>query len=226
MTDALGRAAEIAATICSLSPAAAASAAGVAPSASAFAGFVAAVGSAAAPSAFAATGVAPPIAGPGALSGEDIVAAARRYEGVPYVFGGADASGIDCSGLVYRALQDAGMADAPRRLRDQAAIGTTVPSLAQARPGDIIATRDGGHIVIYAGDGMVVHAPYAGRTVSYQRNWLTDADIGSIRRVAPSKAEFAAPGVPTAPASPSVADAAALAQWLLSQNQLAQGVGR
>ncbi|WP_159599281.1 C40 family peptidase [Agromyces humi] len=121
---------------------------------------------------------------PTGVSGEDIVAEAKKYLGVPYVLGGEDSTGMDCSGLVQTVLNSLGI-DSPRLVRDQQNIGTEVGSLADAKPGDLIVTHNADHIVIYAGDGMVVHAPYEGRTVSYQKNWLTDADIQTIRRVVP-----------------------------------------
>ena len=149
-------------------------------------------------------------------SGQAIVDAARKYEGVPYVYGGESRSGMDCSGLVQRALKDIGI-DAPRLAHQQATIGTEVRSLAEAKPGDLIVTKNADHIVIYAGDGMVVHAPYAGRNVSYQKNWLTDSDIMTIRRIAPSETAKAAIPQPT---SSQTTDLIASAQ----QNLLNGGV--
>lgn len=115
-------------------------------------------------------------------SGPAIVAAATRYLGVPYVWGGEDTSGMDCSGLVQRTLADLGVA-APRTAREQASIGVAVPSLAQARPGDLIVTRGGGHIGIYLGDNRIIHAPRPGEKVSVRALFETDADIHAIRRV-------------------------------------------
>ncbi|WP_345061838.1 C40 family peptidase [Leifsonia kafniensis] len=173
--------------------------------------------------------------GPG-VSGNAIVEAAKKYLGVPYVFGGEDASGMDCSGLVQRVLADLGV-DAPRVVSTQQSMGTEVGSLADAQPGDLIVTHNADHIVIYAGDGMIIHAPYEGRNVSLQPNYLTDADIQTIRRVSTpssvassaastvSGAVSAQSGVSaatlnslitsmggTASASPSVADLIAAAQ--------------
>ncbi len=116
------------------------------------------------------------------VDGQRTVDAARRYLGVPYVFGGEDESGMDCSGLVQRVFADLGIA-VPRIVPDQAVIGVEVPSLDQARPGDLIITRDRGHIVIYAGDGMIIHAPRPGKSVEIVPNYLSPADIGTIRRV-------------------------------------------
>lgn len=129
-------------------------------------------------------GTADAAASNGGVTGADVVADAKKYLGVPYVFGGTSASGLDCSGLVQRVFKDLGI-DVPRLVSGQSTVGTEVPSLAQARPGDIIVCNGGEHIVIYAGDGKVIHAPSEGRNVSLVNNWLTDSDIVTIRRVVP-----------------------------------------
>ncbi len=123
---------------------------------------------------------------PGAASagGQAVVAGAQRYLGVPYVFGGEDTSGMDCSGLVQRVFADLGI-EVPRVVQDQARVGVEVPSLAEAQPGDLLITRDRGHIVIYAGDGMIIHAPRPGKNVELVPNYLGQGDIGTIRRIVP-----------------------------------------
>ncbi|WP_166980602.1 C40 family peptidase [Paramicrobacterium fandaimingii] len=121
----------------------------------------------------------------GGVSGTDIVDQARSYIGVPYVFGGEDRSGIDCSGLVQRVLADLGI-DAPRVVQDQADIGVEVPSLDQAQPGDLLVVKGEGHIVIYAGDGKIIHAPRPGKSVELVDNYLSPSEISTIRRVVPS----------------------------------------
>lgn len=118
-------------------------------------------------------------------TGAGIVAAAKKFEGVPYVLGGTDSRGIDCSGLVQASLASVGI-PVGRMVHDQAAAGTAVPKLADAKPGDLIVLDGGEHIVIYAGDGKVIHAPDVGRTVTVAPVWFTDADIVTIRRVAPA----------------------------------------
>ena len=117
-------------------------------------------------------------------TGSGIVAAAEKYEGVPYVFGGTSANGIDCTGLVQKALGDAGIT-VGRSMDEQMTAGTEVGSLAEAKPGDLIVLDGGAHIVIYSGDGNVIHAPYEGRTVTEQKAWFDDSAIVTIRRVAP-----------------------------------------
>lgn len=123
----------------------------------------------------------------GGVTGADVVADAKKYLGVPYVFGGTSSSGIDCSGLVQRVYKDLGI-DLPRLVSGQAKMGTEVPSLAQAQPGDLIVTNGGEHIVIYAGNGKVIHAPSEGRNVSLVNNWMDDSDIVTIRRIVPQAA--------------------------------------
>lgn len=180
VTDAIGRIAQIQATLVQLeSPAktTTSSSAGTSgTSATSATDFAAALSGA-----LGATG------GTGSPTGADVVADAKKYLGVPYVFGGTSASGLDCSGLVQRVFKDLGI-DVPRLVSGQSTVGTEVPSLAQAQPGDLIVTNGGEHIVIYAGDGKVIHAPSEGRTVSLVNNWMSDSDIVTIRRVLPQAA--------------------------------------
>lgn len=125
-------------------------------------------------------------------SGASIVSAAESYEGVPYVFGGTSRDGIDCTGLVQKALGDAGIT-VGRSMDEQMTAGTEVTGgLANAKPGDLIVLDGGAHIVIYAGNGNVIHAPYEGRTVTEQKAWFDDSDIVTIRRVAPDAAATSA----------------------------------
>ncbi|ANP72474.1 C40 family peptidase [Cryobacterium arcticum] len=127
------------------------------------------------------------VANAGGATGTDVVASAEKYLGVPYVFGGEDGSGMDCSGLVQRVYADLGI-DVPRLVSGQMTIGTEVGSLAEARPGDLIVTGGGEHILIYAGNNQVIHAPYEGRTVCKVDAYMDDSDIDTIRRVIPDAA--------------------------------------
>lgn len=182
MVTALGRVAEIQSTLIQLSGVPAARASAAPAQVDAFAAKLAtALGTSGAP------GVPSsdtPGSGSGA-SGAAVANAAKKYLGVPYVFGGEDGKGMDCSGLVQRVYADVGVT-VPRLVSGQMKIGTEVGSLAEALPGDLIVTGGGAHILIYAGNNKVIHAPYPGRTVCLVDAYMKDSDIDTIRRVIPT----------------------------------------
>ncbi len=109
--------------------------------------------------------------GGGSVSGDAVVAEAKKYLGLPYVWGGTDPKkGLDCSGLVQLVYKNLGY-DLPRVSYQQAAAGRPVASMAQAQPGDLIAwdnsSRNNGvdHIAIYIGGGKMIEAPRTGLDV-------------------------------------------------------------
>ena len=119
----------------------------------------------------------------GRAAGEAVVAAATKYLGVPYVWGGTDPkSGLDCSALVQRAYADLGY-DLPRVSYEQAKAGRPVASLDQAQPGDILAFGSPVHHVgIYLGDNQMIEAPRPGLDVRIGPVYETPT---AIRRIVP-----------------------------------------
>ena len=120
----------------------------------------------------------------GGVSGDQVVAEARKYLGVPYVWGGTDPrKGLDCSGLVQLVYKNLGI-DLPRVSYQQATEGTAVTGgLKNARPGDLLAFNSPvTHIAIYIGDGKMIEAPRPGRDVMVSDVYATPT---AIRRILP-----------------------------------------
>ena len=142
---------------------------------------------------------APTARGAAGVTGEDVVASARKYLGVPYKWGGTDPkTGLDCSGMIQRAYADLGVS-LPRVSRDQAKAGTAVASLAEAKPGDLIAFgRPVDHIGIYVGDGKMLAAPRRGDVVKIQDVYRTPT---AIRRILPDAGAAAVAPQAVAPAA-------------------------
>lgn len=94
---------------------------------------------------------------------------AQRYEGTPYLWGGATPAGFDCSGLVQFAYAEAGIPDLPRTVTMLQSITRPV-TRTQLRKGDLLffTLRNGRrpHVGIYLGDGQFIHARSRGKQVT------------------------------------------------------------
>jgi cell wall-associated NlpC family hydrolase len=121
-------------------------------------------------------------------TGEKLLAVAQQFTGVPYKWGGTTPSGFDCSGLIQYAGKQLGV-DLPRTAAQQAKVGTEVPSLAEAKAGDLVVLSGGHHIGIYVGDGKMLHAPKTGDVVKISKVWETPM---TIRRLGTTAATTAA----------------------------------
>jgi hypothetical protein len=96
----------------------------------------------------------------GSASGDAVVSEANKYLGTPYVWGGSSPSGFDCSGLVYYALNEAGI-NVPRTTAQGYKDMATPVNEATAQPGDLIFFGTQGvvdHVGIYMGNGQMVNA--------------------------------------------------------------------
>ena len=110
----------------------------------------------------------PPL--PSGFSLSDVAATALQYQGVPYVFGGADPSGFDCSGFVMYVYAQFGIS-LPHGSSSQGSAGVAIDPAA-ALPGDVIIMD--GHDGFYMGNGMILDAPQEGGVVSVRPLWTDD----------------------------------------------------
>ena len=89
-----------------------------------------------------------------------IVSNASKYMGTPYVYGGTSSSGLDCSGLVYKALTEAGI-DVPRTTAQGYKDMADKISESNVKPGDLVFFGANGlvdHVGIYMGNGQMINA--------------------------------------------------------------------
>lgn len=95
--------------------------------------------------------------------GERIVAYAKQFLGVPYVYGGASPSGFDCSGLTYYVYKQCGYSiyrTATMQMQNGVAVGRN-----NLEPGDLVFFYQSpsggtiGHVGMYVGNNEFIHAP-------------------------------------------------------------------
>ena len=108
-----------------------------------------------------------------------VLRAVRAQLGTPYRWGGASPGGFDCSGLVMWAYGRVGISlphSSYALMEAGRAVGRAV-----IRPGDLVFSYGGGHVGVYMGHGVVIHAPHTGARVS--RMALRSWPLIAIRRI-------------------------------------------
>jgi gamma-D-glutamyl-L-lysine dipeptidyl-peptidase len=107
------------------------------------------------------------------LGAVELLAIAAGFVGAPYLWGGIEAAGIDCSGLVHLAARIGGHV-VPRDAHHQWAATRLDVGPDDLDVGDLLFFGDDAslegidHVGLYAGDGRMLHAPEAGRSVGVE----------------------------------------------------------
>jgi cell wall-associated NlpC family hydrolase len=113
-----------------------------------------------------------------------IVSFARHFLGVRYSYGGTSpSSGFDCSGFTRFVYAHFGVT-LPHYSGAQFDLGRRV-SRAGLRPGDLLFFDGLGHVGLYVGHGLFIHAPHTGTRVSIQplAGWYSGRYDGARRLV-------------------------------------------
>jgi len=113
----------------------------------------------------------------------DYLKTAESFIGVPYLWGGTTALGLDCSGFVQQVYRLNGVA-LPRDADQQAMLGRRVE---EARAGDLLffGAESVDHVALATGADDFIHAPIKGAVV--QRGRLGgDRILRGIRRYLPN----------------------------------------
>jgi cell wall-associated NlpC family hydrolase len=104
-----------------------------------------------------------------------LVGIAQSAFGVPYAYGGESMNGFDCSGLTQWVYRQAGIS-IPRTASAQQSAATRVSS---PQPGDLVFFGyPAYHVGIYVKPGVMIDAPYSGKTVGYHSIWTTPSGYG------------------------------------------------
>ena len=95
---------------------------------------------------------------------ERIVSQAFSFLDTPYLYGGTDSRGVDCSGLVFTVFKKAADKILPRKVADLYHQGEKIDNM--LLPGDLLffdTTGGPSHVGIYIGEQRFIHAASAGK---------------------------------------------------------------
>ncbi len=107
----------------------------------------------------------------------DALRAGMTRRGDTYVYGDTGPNEFDCSGFTQWSYAQAGVS-LPRTSEEQENAGTRIYSQSELKPGDLVIFYGGEHVGMYAGDGVVLHAPHTGTVVKLEKMSDMPFDFG------------------------------------------------
>ena len=125
----------------------------------------------------------------GGPTGLKVVREAKTWLGVPYKWGGASRSGVDCSGLTMMVYKKFGKY-LPHNAAEQFKYGRRVYTPA---PGNLVFGHYDGygtgiqHVGIVTGSNQMIHAPQPGTVVRYTTYKNSYYNIAGYRRYVPNR---------------------------------------
>ena len=107
------------------------------------------------------------------FSRKNVIAQARQFIGLKYIWGGTSSYGFDCSGFMFRLYQSQGIY-IPRNSTSQSQEGLAIGKQ-NLLPGDLLffSTENGKgyihHVGMYIGNGIMIHAPSSNSEIKETR---------------------------------------------------------
>lgn len=119
--------------------------------------------------------------------GEEVVELAKKYVGIPYVYGGNSLiTGVDCSGFTKEIYKAFG-ATLERTSIDQYQKDGIAVTRSDLKPGDLVFYGYGEiitHVAIYVGNDQIIHSPAPGQSVCISPIWQNgNAPLVGYKRI-------------------------------------------
>ncbi|MFJ8528302.1 NlpC/P60 family protein [Bacillus sp. NPDC094106] len=112
---------------------------------------------------------------------QNVISEAKKFLGLPYVWGGTTPSGFDCSGYMQYIFKNVAGVQLPRVARDQQNAGVRIP-VSEVQPGDLIFWgQPAHHVAMYIGNNEYIHAPQTGDVIKISK--LNPSGVTSATRV-------------------------------------------
>ena len=117
--------------------------------------------------------------------GNKAVAIAKSLRGIPYVAGGEDPNGFDCSGFTRYVYSQLGIKLTHNAMEQF----FETKSVASLEPGDLVffgsEAASIGHVGLYVGNGKYIHAPQTGDVVRIEKLAERTNYLGATRPALP-----------------------------------------